>query len=174
MLHPAIPSDSADESAALDVAARRQVPVVVIRRGDTFRLGRLTLQVLWPDDPGPPGDDPNRHATVILASWGEMDVLLTADAESDVTGSLPLRAVEVLKVAHHGSEDPGLERQLRVLRPRVAVISVGAGNDYDHPRAETLAALRGVAGLRLYRTDTNGRVVIETDGTVLRVIAARG
>ncbi len=174
VLHPAIPSDSADESAALDVATRRQVPVVVIRRGDTFRLGRLTLQVLWPDDPGLPGDDPNRHATVILASWGEMDVLLTADAESDVTGSLPLRAVEVLKVAHHGSEDPGLERQLRVLRPRVAVISVGAGNDYDHPRAETLAALRGVAGLRLYRTDTNGRVVIETDGTMLRVTAARG
>ena len=142
VLHPAIPSESTDERAALDVATRRHVPVVVIRRGDTFRLGNLTLRVLWPDDPGPPGDDPNRHATVILASWGETDVLLTADAETDVTGSLPLRAVEVLKVAHHGSEDAGLERQLRVLRPRVAVISVGAGNDYGHPRAETLAALR--------------------------------
>jgi competence protein ComEC len=174
VLHPAIPSDSLDESAALGVAVRRQVPVVVIRAGDTFRLGRLRLRVLWPDDPGPPGDDPNRHATVLLASWGETDVLLTADAESDVTGALPLRAVEVLKVAHHGSEDIGLERQLRVLRPRVAVISVGEGNDYDHPRAETLAALRGVAGLQLYRTDLHGRVVIETDGSVLRVVTARG
>ena len=171
VMHPGIPSHSADEIDALDAAARRKVPVAVIRRGDTFRLGRLTLQILWPSDPGPPGDDPNRHATVILATWGETDVLLTADAESDVTGSLPLRPVEVLKVAHHGSEDPGLERLLRVLRPRVAVISVGAGNDYDHPRAETLAALHGVAGLRLYRTDTNGRVVVETDGSTIRVFA---
>jgi competence protein ComEC len=171
VLHPGIPSDSPDESAALDVATRRDVPVVVIRRGDRFRLGRLTLQVLWPDGPGPPGGDPNRHATVILATWGQTDVLLTADAESDVTGLLRLRPVEVLKVAHHGSEDAGLERLLRVLRPRVAVISVGAGNDYGHPRAETLAALRSVVGLRLYRTDMNGRVVIETDGSTIRVFA---
>ena len=59
-----------------------------------------------------------------------------------------------------------------MLRPRVAVISVGAHNDYGHPRAETLAALRAVPGLRLYRTDGNGRVVVETDGRTLRVDAA--
>ena len=129
--------------------------------------------MLWPDDPGPPGQDPNQHATVLLATYGETDVLLTADAESDVTGSLPLHPVEVLKVAHHGSADPGLGRELLVLRPKVAVISVGARNDYGHPRAETLAALSAVPGLRLYRTDRNGRVVVETDGRTLRVVAQR-
>ena len=67
------------------------------------------------------------------------------------------------------SADAGLDEELRVLRPRVAVISVGARNDYGHPRAETLAALRSVPGLRLYRTDVNGRVVVETDGHTLRV-----
>ena len=35
----------------------------------------------------------------------------------------------------------GLPDLLRVLRPRLAVISVGAHNDYDHPRPETIAAL---------------------------------
>jgi competence protein ComEC len=69
--------------------------------------------------------------------------------------------------------DSGLERELRVLRPQVAVISVGAGNDYGHPRAETLAALRDVPCLRLYRTDTEGRVVLETDGRTLRVSPER-
>jgi competence protein ComEC len=171
VLHPALPSDSADERAALQAAARRHVPVVVVRSGDVFRLGRLTIRVLWPDDPGPPGDDPNRHATVLLATWGETDVLLTADAESDVTAPLRIPPVEVMKVAHHGSEDGGLEEQLRRLRPRVAVVSVGAGNDYGHPRAETLGALRAVPGLQLFRTDTNGRVVVETDGRLVRVRA---
>ena len=174
VLDPALPADSNDEQAALEVAADRHVPVVVVRRGDVFRLGRLILRVLWPDGPGYPGEDPNQRAVVLLVSYGEADVLLTADAESDVTGRLPLRQVDVLKVAHHGSADAGLERELTVLRPRIAVISVGAHNDYGHPRAETLSALRAVPGLRLYRTDVNGRVVVETDGRTLHVDAARG
>jgi competence protein ComEC len=129
--------------------------------------------MLWPDDPGVPSDDPNRHAVVALATYGSTDVLLTADAESDVTSRLSLRPVEVLKVAHHGSEDAGLPDLLRILRPRLAVISVGEGNDYDHPRAETLAALGAVPALRTYRTDTDGRIVVESDGRTLVVRSER-
>jgi competence protein ComEC len=86
-----------------------------------------------------------------------------------VTARLPVGSVEVLKVAHHGSEDPGLDEQLRALQPRVAVISVGSGNEYGHPRAETLAALAIVPGIAVYRTDRDGRVVVESDGRNLRV-----
>jgi competence protein ComEC len=80
-----------------------------------------------------------------------------------------LGSFEVLKVAHHGSADPGLDDQLRVIRPEVAVISAGRDNDYGHPRAETLAALAAVPGLAVYRTDTDGRVVLESDGRTVRV-----
>jgi competence protein ComEC len=129
--------------------------------------------VLWPDGPGTPGADPNDFAVVLLASYGATDVLLPADAESNVTARLRLPPVEVLKVAHHGSEDGGLSDQLRALRPRVAVISVGRGNDYGHPRAGTLAALRAVGGLRLFRTDEDGRVTLESDGRTLAVSTER-
>ena len=124
---PALAVRGPEYDAALAAARRRGVPVDVVRAGDVLRLGRLRLRVLWPDDPGLPSEDPNANATVILASYGATDVLLTADAESDVTGRLPLRPVEILKVAHHGSEDPGLPDLLRGVRPRIAVISVGEG-----------------------------------------------
>ena len=75
-----------------------------------------------------------------------MDTLLTADAESDVTLRLRLPPVEIPKVAHHGSADPGLPDLLRRLRPRIAVISVGDHNDYGHPRASTLRALDASPG----------------------------
>ena len=65
--------------------------------------------------------------------------------------------------------DAGLADLLSTLRPRVAVISVGAHNDYDHPRPDTLAALHDRAGLTVYRTDENGRIVIESDGRSLIV-----
>jgi competence protein ComEC len=100
-------------------------------------------------------------------------VFLSADAESDVTARLPLRAIEIMKVAHHGSEDAGLSDELRTLRPRVAVISCGRNNEYGHPRPETLAALGGSPGLSIYRTDEDGRVVVESDGRQLTVRTAR-
>jgi competence protein ComEC len=138
-----------------------------------FRIGRLELRVLWPDDPGLPSEDPNRHAVVALAAYGATDVLLTADAESDVLSRLSLRPVEILKVAHHGSEDPGLADLLRELRPRLAVISVGRDNDYGHPRPETIAALTASPGLETLRTDENGRIVVESDGQRIAVRSER-
>jgi competence protein ComEC len=169
----ALPSDSDDERLALAEARGRRVPIVAARAGGVYRIGALTLRVLWPAERGPPGADPNDYAVVLLASYGDTDVLLPADAESNVTARLRLPPVEVLKVAHHGSADDGLDEQLRTLRPRVAVISVGEGNDYGHPRGSTLAALRGVDGLQIYRTDEDGRVTVESDGRTIAVSTER-
>jgi competence protein ComEC len=172
VLDPLLAATGPEREEAVAAARERGVPVRAIRAGSEFRAGGLVLRVLWPPDPGLAHEDPNLNATVIVASYGEIDVFLPADAESDVTAGLDLRAVEVLKVAHHGSEDPGLGEELRVLRPRIAVISAGRNNDYGHPRPGTLAALSAVSGLALYRTDQDGRVVVETDGRGLRVRTA--
>jgi competence protein ComEC len=146
-------------------AARgRGIRIVSTRAGQRFRLGELRLDVLWPDGSAQAGDDPNDHATVLLAGYGNVDALLPADAESNVTLPLHVPPVEILKVAHHGSADAGLPDLLDRTRPSVAVISAGEGNEYGHPRPSTLAALAAAPGLTLYRTDRDGRIVLETDG----------
>jgi competence protein ComEC len=164
VLDPRLPVASPYERAAITAAREHGVRVVAARAGSSLRLGRLQLRVLWPSGPGVPGDDPNNHAIVLLATYGRVDILLTADAETNVT--LPLRPppVEILKVAHHGSADPGLSALLALVRPEVAVISVGAANDYGHPAPSTIAALARTPGLELHRTDEDGRVTIESDG----------
>jgi competence protein ComEC len=73
-------------------------------------------------------------------------------------------------VAHHGSRSSTGAPFLAAARPRVAVISVGARNPFRHPSPEALARLEA-AGARVYRTDRDGAVILETDGTVLRVTA---
>ena len=173
VIDPLQPHPGYDERVLRRTARRLGVPLVPARAGRTYALGRLRLRILWPDHAGSRDEDPHLHGTVTLASFGSVDILLTGDSESAVTRSLPLRPVEVLKVAHHGSSDTGLADELAVLRPRVAVISVGSHNDYGHPRADTLAALRARPGLRLYRTDRDGRVVLETDGRSLTVKVGR-
>jgi competence protein ComEC len=173
VIDPMQPDPGADERALRRVAGRAGVPLVPARLPSTYALGRLQIRILWPDHPGSPDEDPHVHGTVLLASYGSIDLLLTGDSESTVTRPLPLRGVEVLKVAHHGSSDPGLAEQLQILRPAVAVISVGARNRYAHPRADTLAALRSRHGLRVYRTDEDGRIVLESDGSTLTIRTER-
>jgi len=173
VIDPMQPGVGFDERELRRTARRLGVPLVPARVGRTYALGRLHVRVLWPDHAGPPDEDPHLHGTVLLASYGSIDLLLTGDSESGVSRSLPLRQIEVLKVAHHGSSDDGLADELRVLRPQVAVISVGAHNDYGHPRADTLAALHDRAGLAVYRTDESGRIVLESDGRSLTVRTER-
>lgn len=169
VLDPGLPTDSADEERALAAAREQGASVQIVRAGHLLSLGRVMIRVLWPESPGRPGDDPNLHAVVLLVSYGQVEALLTADAESDVTGRLALPPVEILKVAHHGSSDPGLPDLLDRLDPRLAVISVGRLNDYGHPKPDTIAALASRPGLRLYRTDRDGSVIVETDGRTITV-----
>ena len=114
------------------------------------------------------GEDPNQRAIVAEARVGRFRLLLTADAESDVLSTLDLEPVDVLKVSHHGSADPGLASVLERLRPRVAAIEVGAHNTYGHPVATTLQTLHA-AGAAVYRTDRDGSVRLEPRGGALMV-----
>ncbi len=147
------------------LAAARAAGAVPVQAalGDELRSGRLHLEVLWPPpeliaEPAP-GTDPNQLALVLLARWHGFSMLLTADAEAEAVPLDP-GPVDVLKVAHHGSDDDGLAALLERTSPGLAVISVGAGNSYGHPTAGTLATLAG-HGVRTLRTDDDGTVTIE-------------
>ena len=134
-----------------------------IAAGSEVRVGGLRLHVLWP----PPellgastaGSDPNQLALVMEARWRDFSMLLTADAEAE---AVPLEPgpIDVLKVAHHGSDDAGLGSMLDRIRPRLAVISVGPDNPYGHPTPGTLAVLRS-HGVPTLRTDEAGDIAIE-------------
>jgi competence protein ComEC len=140
------------------------------RAGEQIALAGIRLRVLWPPAPPPgwrPSGDPNNRAVVALVRVGTFDLLLTADAESDITGPLHLPPVDALKVAHHGSADPGLPALLQRLRPSVAAIEVGRHNDYGHPTASTLAALRVVPNV--IRTDQDGTVRLRVSGETMRL-----
>lgn len=134
-----------------------------VAAGATLRSGPLRLEVLWPPPEllagDPPDTDPNLLALVIRARWHHFTMLLTADAEAESTPLDP-GPIDVLKVAHHGSDDAGLGSLLDRIRPRLAVISVGAHNPYGHPTAGTLATLARHRVPTL-RTDLDGTVEID-------------
>jgi competence protein ComEC len=81
------------------------------------------------------------------------------------------RAIDLLKVGHHGSKGSTSDEWLDSLRPRAAVISVGQ-NKYGHPSPPTLQRLRGHR-VDVWRTDRDGLVAVSTDGTRMTITADR-
>jgi competence protein ComEC len=142
--------------------------------GGELDSGGLELSALWPPREllHDTGEDPNLLCLVLVARWGHFSMLLTGDAEAE---SVPIDPgpVDVLKVAHHGSEDAGLDELLARSVPKLAVISVGADNPYGHPADGTIAELRA-RGVPTMRTDKQGEIDIEADGSRWTVVPTAG
>jgi competence protein ComEC len=157
------------EAELADISTRR------LSAGSELRVGLLRLQVLWPPRellrPGAGVSEPNQLSLVMLARWHRFSMLLTADAEAETT-PIETGPIDVLKVAHHGSDDPGLARLLERTSPKLAVVSVGAGNPFGHPTARTLAVLAS-HGVRTLRTDLDGTVVLDIVPNSLDVTTGR-
>ena len=83
--------------------------------------------------------------------------------EGDATVALALPGSDVqLMLDSHDPDAP--------IGPLFVVDSVEA---FHAARPETLAALAGASGLAVYRTDRDGRVVVESDGRSLTVRTQR-
>jgi competence protein ComEC len=135
-------------------------------------------------DPGPEGENGTRvNESSVVSAWqvsgpgGVIRVIELGDLEVEGQDRLAARLadgritldgpVDVVKMAHHGSakQDPAL---YRLLAPRVAVIGVGADNDYGHPAPSALSMLRA-QGPVVFRTDQSGDIALlpGADGALL-------
>jgi competence protein ComEC len=141
-------------------ARERGVPALSAAAGQRFTLGRGWVEVLSPPADGSLAHDLNEDSLVLRVTDVHGSLLLTGDAEEAAQLRLlrdPGRVrASVLKVPHHGGRTnaPGF---LEAVGASVAVIGVGAGNDYGHPAR---AVLEELAGAPVYRTDLHGRVTV--------------
>ncbi|MCA9609093.1 MAG: DNA internalization-related competence protein ComEC/Rec2 [Myxococcales bacterium] len=143
--------------------------------GRAHRFGAATVRVRWPCPAFDAGWGPNENSLVLDLTFGARRFLFTGDVEAHAEAALVERlgAVDVLKVAHHGSRTSSAAPLLEVLSPRVAVVSAGRSNRFGHPHPEVWERLRAASGCAL-RTDVNGGVIVESDGADLTVRPTRG
>ena len=126
--------------------------------GDILDLDPGRLTVLSPSPDIPASTDRNARSLVLMVEALGHRTLLTGDAESEAVQLRP-GPLDVLKLAHHGSRDEGLEEFLAATAPLIGLISAGRDNRYGHPDPSTMTAL-GAAGVRAYRTDRDGTVSV--------------
>ena len=156
--------------AFLDELAAGGIRWHIARRDERFVLDGVVFTVLHPDEDWyGRGEDVNEDSLVLLVEYGAFQALFAGDAGFPAEAEMRnrTRAVDLLKVGHHGSRGSTGDEWLDSLRPSAAVISVGR-NTYGHPSAPTLARLRRHR-VEVWRTDRDGSITVMTDGTQMTV-----
>jgi len=143
-------------------------------------IGDAVVRVLSPCPAYDPDQPPNDNSLVLKISYGRRSFLFVGDAEHFEEGQLLAQGsrpgldlkADVLKVGHHGSRTSSSAPFIAAVDPSEAVISVGARNRFGHPNPATLSTL-SAAHVRVWRTDHDGEISVDTDGENLTVSAAR-
>lgn len=153
-------------------AARYDIPVYYIGRGDVLQDKNLKISCLGPER-GISTSEVNKISTVLYVEYEEFKMLLTGDVTgeaerkllTELEGREPLT---VLKVAHHGSRYSTPQELLEMTEPVYAMISAGKDNRYGHPHGELMERLRN-QGCYIYQTLESGAVTLKVWNGKIRV-----
>ena len=127
--------------------------------------GPCRLISLNPSRDHPSGEtNLNNRSVVLSLTCGPHSILLTADVEVEALNRLldhpGVQSATVVKIPHHGAKSSLNRRWIRQLRAKTAVVSAGEGNRYGHPAQ---AVLRAYRHMDVYRTDSDGAIVLSMD-----------
>jgi competence protein ComEC len=164
--------------ALLVEAAQLGVMVRHFYAGDQAEWDGTQVTVMAPEDGyANPGEPVNNDSLVMRMQYGKASVLLEGDAEAPSERAMlahgRVASVTLLKVGHHGSRTSTTQEFLDAASPKDAVISVGVGNTFGHPRYEVIERI-AEARTRLYRTDEFGLTtfLLGRDGGIREVPGA--
>jgi len=166
-----------------ELIAKNKTKYQLARAGQVINFGQnCVAKVLHPELPLLT-DNLNNVSVVIRLTYGKFSMMLTGDNEQEgeqqiltrVTSNLsPVTSIRslIFKVGHHGSNTATAVDFLEAVSPQVAVISCGQHNKFHHPHGVTLKKL-AERGIKVYRTDKNGAVVIRSNGSDFSIVPSK-
>jgi competence protein ComEC len=164
--------------ALLSEAKDLQVQVRHFHAGDQLVWGGMQLTILAPETGyANPREPVNNDSLVIRMQYGGSSVLLEGDAEApserEMLAHGRVTATTLLKIGHHGSRTSTTQEFLDAAAPKDAVVSVGRGNTFGHPRYEVIERIAD-ARTKLYRTDEFGLTtfLLGRDGSIHEILDA--
>ncbi|MBF0779193.1 DNA internalization-related competence protein ComEC/Rec2 [Streptococcus cuniculi] len=132
-------------------------PPHLVKVGDTIPICDGFLRVLYPNHKGNGG---NNDSVVLYGELLQIRFLFTGDLEDgelELIKRYPRLSVDVLKAGHHGSRGSSYPEFLDAISPRIALISAGKHNRYEHPHQEALQRFQE-RQIQVFRTDEQGAI----------------
>lgn len=149
-----------------------------IRRGDETVIDGVRILAHHPPRPDWERQDARNDDSIVLElRWQDVSIVLPGDigraVEAEIGAALEPAPLRVLKAAHHGSASSSSEAWLHRVRPTIAIVSAGRYNPFGHPAPAVLARYQDI-GAAVYRTDRDGAITVDTDGSSVSVHTMTG
>lgn len=136
------------------------------REGDILKIGKGEINFLHPDSKLD-SYSLNNSSLVFVLKFNKQKFLFTGDIERKVELELLQEnknlKIDLIKVPHHGSKSSSYPKWINQLQPKLAIIQVGAANNYGHPAPKVINHYQKL-GAAVYRNDLNGNIVVTADG----------
>lgn len=129
-----------------------------------YKIGNASWKILSVDAK----NNLNDSSIVIELDYANTKYLFMGDATTRVEEMVEWNKVDVLKVAHHGSNSSTSQLFLEKVKPQYAIISVGIDNSHNLPDIDIIERLKN-NNIKIYRTDENNTVWLTSDGTEIEI-----
>lgn len=122
--------------SSLEEKLRKEFPITKSKQGMMIEVGNFTLCQLnkaWSEE--------NTSSSVYYLDHPQLTALFMGDATKETENYLLENydlKTDILKVGHHGSKTSTGKSFLTAISPRLALISVGENNSFNHPNQEVL------------------------------------
>ncbi len=174
---PACLAGAKDYDMLKSMARKRNAVLVKLAGGQEISIEKdWLINVLYPEKDADE-EDYNERSLVLRVAYKDFSMLLPGDLGKEGLNALlqshRLKPSTIVKVPHHGSKGSLSPEFYAKSKPYLAIISVGANNNFGHPHHDVLQTLKE-QGIKVYRTDKDGAIRIKSDGTSIEVEPARG
>lgn len=154
----------------IQIMSKKQINLIIVKRGDYVKIDDTSyFEILFPEEKQISDNVLNNNSIVAKFVSSNVTMLFTGDIEEIAEKRLcelyrntnKLQA-DIIKVAHHGSKTSSTLSFLELVNPKIALIGVGADNNFGHPNEGVLERIKKL-GTQIYRTDQTGEVSIVID-----------
>lgn len=163
---PKVLTDTDTFKSMISELRKKSLKISVAKNGAIIKFDAFTsLEFLSPIKDN--YENLNNYSAVVLLKYMNTSFLFTGDAEKliemDLLSNNKNLKADVIKISHHGSNTSTSEDFIDKVKPQIAVISCGLGNDFGHPHEQVLKTLLS-RDIICYRTDTHGNLLLQSDG----------
>ncbi len=147
---------------------KKNLKITAAEPGAIFDVGEGELEIISPVQDY---DDLNNYSAAAILTYGSEKFLFTGDiekkAEKHIIKNGGFEDIDVLKVAHHGSNSSSCDDFLEIVKPEYAVIMCD-GVSYNHPHEEAVERISYYTD-EIYRTDMDGNIIFKVSEGELSV-----
>ncbi|MFA6940473.1 MAG: MBL fold metallo-hydrolase [Clostridiaceae bacterium] len=167
-------SGSASNSPAYikltNLIKQKGIKAAVLTKGDKIIIDKyFFFQILSSENSNK--DNLNNNSLVIKLTYCNNTFLFMGDAEKEIEDNLLESKVslksDVIKIAHHGSSTSTSDEFLDAVSPKIALISCGLNNSFNHPSKIVVNRLKN-RNILFFRTDIDGTIELHSDGNKIK------